>query len=151
MKFLNKTAIFLALLTLAACAGGGVTPPVGSNGLAGTYTGEILVGNSSPFVSEKVSFTVDASGKVGGTTLGTDQSGKPGGTGTLSGTLTPGSLSSFIVYDLTFSSTDLGTYKTKGSNGMNSSATKQIAITGDGEKTGAPTFSGQFVLTATKQ
>lgn len=150
MKLFGKLILLSALFVFAACSGGGTTtPPSSGSGLTGSYTGEMVIGQSNPFVSEKVTFSIDASGKVTGTTLGTNNSGKPGGTGSFSGTMSLNG--NFVVYSLSFTSADLGSYTVKGSNGFYAAATKQLGITNQAEKVGEPTFSGGFILSSTRQ
>lgn len=144
---MKRWLLLAGIVVLAACGGGGGGNGGGGGGnasLAGVYSGEFVIGNSNPFVSETVTLTIDGAGKVTGETTGTFSSGAPGGKGTLTGTITGTVLA--LQSDLTFASAALGTYSAKGTGGVYNTNGKEIAIQINASKGG--TFVGSFVLTA---
>jgi hypothetical protein len=143
-------ALCLLIFTLVACGSSGSTTPTPqpNNQLAGTYNGEIVIGNTKPFVSVLTTLTIENTGTISGTTTGTDTSDAPGEKGNISGTVVSGN-SGAVTFDLSFSSATLGNYSAKG-NGVYSSFTKEIAgsITA---KDANNVFIGDFVITLAKE
>jgi hypothetical protein len=151
MRRLTLGMLGVLVMVLAGCGGGSSTPtptPQPNSGLTGTYNGEIVIGNSSPFVSVTTTFTVDSAGKVAGTTTGTQSSGTPGEKGTLSGTVT-GTNTASLDFNLTFDSPTLKKYTGTG-KGQYADLNKSLSGLLTGKDAGG-TFVGDFIITSAKE
>ncbi len=141
------------VLLLSACGGGSSTPaptptPQPNTGIVGTYNGEIVIGNSNPFVSVITTFTIDSTGRVTGATTGTQSSDAPGEKGTLRGTIT-GTNTTSLDFNLTFDSPTLKKYTGTG-KGQYAGINKNLGALLTG-KDASSTFVGDFIITSTKE
>ena len=146
-KQFASSLLITGLLFLAACSSGGTTPPTDSVQIAGTYNGAFVIGNSTPFVSVKTTFKVDAAGNVSGTTTSVNDR-FPNDKGTIQGTIQGGSASS-LNYNLQFESPAMGKYAMTG-KGVFSSLTNELGANMSA-KNSAGTYIGDAPMTARRE
>lgn len=147
MRLNFRHLLVAGLLVLPACSpngGGGVTPPPSQ--IAGTYNGQFVIQNSSPFVGVKTTFTVDAAGNLNGTTTPTDASQTD--PGTIKGTI-KSSDALTLDFDLQYESPATGKYTMTG-RGSGSSSFKDLSGSFTAKNT-AGTYVGDALFTASKE